>query len=218
LIEGIGCFLAIVVVVVTPLVVKALIEKRRGRDVRVRAARIHSALGRLSRKEGDLLALEEISTVVGNGRWLLNPAMRAQTDLWSRALGFAFNNIGTVDGRRVLETLVVPLTSSLIFEPSSFLRETVKVIRENPNRRDIHGAVEEALRAMPKARITPGQSEWLYHRALEIVKQQPAEADVAVLALGIGRWHCSRARPDGKVTVYDEQMIQNDIAVRRAGV
>jgi len=221
LIEGIGCFLAIVVVVVAPLAIKKLLKqflvKREGADVQVRAARIHSALGRLSRKEGDRPALEEISSAVGNGRWLLNPAMRAQTDLWRRALDFSFKNLDTADGREVLEKLVVPLALSLTFEPSSFLEKVAGAVQENPNRPDVHRALEDALQAIPKGKITSEQSEWLYHRILEIVKLQPSEADIAVLALDIGRWHCSRSRPDGKVTVYDEQMLQNDIAVRRGG-
>lgn len=202
---------------VAALVIRDFMAKRSEDEVRLRAARIHTALGRLSRNSGDQAALATISEAVGDRAWMLRPDMRKQLDLWGRALGFAFSNIGTPEGRRVLEGLVVPLASSSIFGASSFLQKVTEAIRNNPDRRDIHEALRKAIQAVPEHRIATNQSEWLYRQMLDIVKQQPNQTDIAVLTLDLGRWHCSRVRPDRRVTVYDEQMIQNDIAVRRAG-
>lgn len=57
-------------------------------------------------------------------------------------------------------------------------------------------------------------SKDIYEAALEILQQHPDQISLKQYALDVGRWHCSMVRPDGKVTIYDEQSIQNDIAVR----
>ena len=57
-------------------------------------------------------------------------------------------------------------------------------------------------------------SKSLYEAALEILQQHPEQISLKQYALDVGRWHCSVSRPDGKVTIYDEQSIQNDIVVR----
>jgi hypothetical protein len=217
LIEGFGCLVVLVVILGAGVAINISTAKRNAADVHVRVARIHTALGRLSHRPGSQAALDAISSAVGDGQWLLRPAVRTHSDMWSRALIAAFGSLSTADGRRVLERLVVPLASSSIFDPSSFLQRTAEAVSANPDRRDIHEALLNAIRAIPRDRIAMNQSEWLYQQMLGFVKQKPSQADVAVLTLDIGRWHCSRTRADGKVTVYDEQMIQNDIAVRRAG-
>ena len=215
--ETIGCLVVLVASAVAVVALKDFITKQGAADVRVRAARIHSALGRLSHKPGDQVALDAIGSAVGDRQWLLRPSVRAESDLWVRAIGFAFANVGTSDGQRVLERLVVPLAPTSLFDAVEFLKKAVEAVRQYPDRRDVHAAVRNAVLAIPRIRIGLSQSEWLYQQMLELVKEEPKKADVAVLALDFGRWHCSRMRPDGKVTVYDEQMIQNDIAVRRAG-
>ena len=57
-------------------------------------------------------------------------------------------------------------------------------------------------------------SKVFYDAALDILQQHPEQISLKQYALEVGRWHCSIARPDGKVTIYDEQSIQNDILVR----
>jgi len=57
-------------------------------------------------------------------------------------------------------------------------------------------------------------SKSFYDKALKILNENPDIISLKQYALEVGRWHCSIARPDGKVTVYDEQSIQNDILVR----
>lgn len=57
-------------------------------------------------------------------------------------------------------------------------------------------------------------SKVFYDAALDILQQHPEQMSLKQYALDVGRWHYSIARPDGKVTIYDEQSIQNDILVR----
>lgn len=215
--DGLGCIVAFVALSLAIVALFIFVYRRSVPEVRVRAARLHSALGRLSHRPGDQAALEEIVSAVSNGQWLLRDDVSTQSDLWRRAVGFAFANVATTDGQRVLTQLVVPLSSSSIFNAGDFLSKTVEAVRLNPDRRVVHDVLRNAVRAIPRIRIGLNQGEWFYQQLLELVKQQPNNPDVAVFALDMGRWHCSRMRPEGQVTVYDEQMIQNDIAVRRAG-
>jgi len=72
-----------------------------------------------------------------------------------------------------------------------------------------------AKKAIP--RITSANeisSKNFYEAALEILQQHPEQIPLKQYALDVGRWHCSMSRTDGKVTIYDEQSIQNDIVVR----
>jgi predicted Holliday junction resolvase-like endonuclease len=57
-------------------------------------------------------------------------------------------------------------------------------------------------------------SQLFYDMSLNILQQHPESQALKIYALEVGRWHCSIARTDGKVTTYDEQSIQNDILVR----
>jgi hypothetical protein len=57
-------------------------------------------------------------------------------------------------------------------------------------------------------------SKVFYDAALDILQQHPEQISLKQYVLEVGRWHYSIARPDGKVTIYDEQSIQNDILVR----
>lgn len=215
--DGFNAFLVLLGIAMAGVLVSIVVVARRNaEDVHVRAARIHNALGRLSRKPGDRAALDTIASALGDRKWLLRPAVKRESELWDRALGFGFDNIGVPDGREVLRRLVVPLAPSLIFDPDALLRRAVAAIREAPSRRDVHTAMLETLNGVPRDRIAVNQSAWLYQQVLDLVQQHPGQPEVSVLALDLGRWHCGRTRPDGKVTVYDEQMLRNDIAVRRS--
>lgn len=212
---GAGCVVAFAFAALTAIVLFLAAKNRGDADARMRAARLHSALGRLRWRPGDQSALKEISSAVGDGRWMLGPTAHTQFDLWNRAVDFAFANIGTDDGKEVLQRFVVPLSCNSNLDLGRFLRKAVEAVQENADRRDIHRALQGVLQSIP--RIALNQSEWLYQEILKMVRKAPHNPDLAVLALEVGRWHCSRTRPDKRVTVYDEQMIQNDIAVRRAG-
>lgn len=54
----------------------------------------------------------------------------------------------------------------------------------------------------------------IYNKALQILEENPDSKSAKQFVLTMGRWHFGKARPDGKVSIYDEQMIQNDIFVR----
>ncbi len=57
-------------------------------------------------------------------------------------------------------------------------------------------------------------SEWVYSTTLELLEHNRDAVACKRLALEAGRWHFGRIRDDRKVTIYDEQAIQNDILVR----
>ncbi len=56
-------------------------------------------------------------------------------------------------------------------------------------------------------------SQELYNLALSALEAHPSEPKAKQLVLKIGRYHFGKLR-GGKVTIYDEQAIQNDIQVR----
>jgi hypothetical protein len=63
---------------------------------------------------------------------------------------------------------------------------------------------------------SPPEAQWLYARALELVRERKGLSTSKALALYIGRHSYSAGRPDRTPTVYDEQAIANDIAARVA--
>ncbi|MBH8575077.1 hypothetical protein I8752_19060 [Nostocaceae cyanobacterium CENA369] len=52
-----------------------------------------------------------------------------------------------------------------------------------------------------------------YTKSLEILEKNSNNINAKKFVLDVGRWHFGKLR-SGKVTIYDEQAIQNDIAVR----
>lgn len=56
-------------------------------------------------------------------------------------------------------------------------------------------------------------SQESYALALKALELHPSEPKVKQFVLTIGRWHFGKTR-GGKVAIYDEQAIQNDISVR----
>jgi hypothetical protein len=53
----------------------------------------------------------------------------------------------------------------------------------------------------------------VYSKSLEILEQYPDDVNAKKFVLNTGRWYFGKLR-GGKPTIYDEQAIQNDIAVR----
>jgi hypothetical protein len=54
----------------------------------------------------------------------------------------------------------------------------------------------------------------IYDKSLQILENNPDVSSVKQFVLLVGRWHFSKSRVYGKVSIYDEQRIQNDILVR----
>lgn len=57
-------------------------------------------------------------------------------------------------------------------------------------------------------------SEIFYDTALELLELNSHVVGLKQFVLDVGRWHYSNLRKDGKLTIYDEQAIQNDILAR----
>lgn len=55
------------------------------------------------------------------------------------------------------------------------------------------------------------ESEWLYQRVLDVLRNNRDDAELKTLALYAGRTSYARKR-GGPVTIYDEQAIANDLA------
>ena len=64
------------------------------------------------------------------------------------------------------------------------------------------------------ANLVPGDLAELYELTLTLLTNKSDTAVMRVFALQVGRLHRGRSREDGRVTIYDEQAIQNDIMVR----
>ena len=87
--------------------------------------------------------------------------------------------------------------------------------------RPLDSAIRDTVFSYAKIAITikaVGQndlsSKEIYDAALEVLSQHPDQISLKQYALEVGRWHHSIQRLDRKVTIYDEQAINNDIAVR----
>ncbi|MEM8805041.1 MAG: hypothetical protein AAGF01_03220 [Cyanobacteria bacterium P01_G01_bin.38] len=69
-----------------------------------------------------------------------------------------------------------------------------------------------------KMPVSPSRNELtsieVYEEVLKLLELHPEELKLRPFALKVGRWHYAKSRPDRKVTIYDEQAIQNDIQVR----
>jgi hypothetical protein len=61
----------------------------------------------------------------------------------------------------------------------------------------------------------PHEAEWIYRRALELLRQRSDDSAFRAFVLHVGRLSYSAGRPDKRPTVYDEQAIANDIAMAR---
>lgn len=87
--------------------------------------------------------------------------------------------------------------------------------------RPLDGVIRDTVFSYAKQVITikivgtdEASSGDIYKAALDILSQHPDQIPLKQYALEVGRWHYAIQRPDRKVTIYDEQAIQNDIAVR----
>ena len=54
----------------------------------------------------------------------------------------------------------------------------------------------------------------IYRKALNILENNPSSSIAKQFVLNIGRWHFGKSRKGGRITIYDEQHIQNDILAR----
>jgi hypothetical protein len=108
--------------------------------------------------------------------------------------------------------LLPPLVHNVDRWLSEFMSAIHSLLSAHPAQREVHGMLAHFVQLLP--RVSQTQTGWFYQRALDLVKESPQVAEVVTLALEVGRWHCRSSRPDGKVTLYDEQMLRNDIAVR----
>lgn len=65
-----------------------------------------------------------------------------------------------------------------------------------------------------KANLPNIDLQELYEISLEILAKHPDQMSLKSYVLKVGRLYYGKARPGGRVTIYDEQAIQNDITVR----
>jgi hypothetical protein len=156
--------------------------------------------------------LDRIVAATAGNFWVPHVANEPARDLWNEALRFGFTHIRLPSGETVLYRILVPLSSSPVHDVRQVMSAVHQAIADNPANRHIHHIILNCLRAMT---VEPIQQRWLYDRVLDLVQQSPSSVDLSVLALEVGRWYLGKSRPDGRVTVYDESAIQNDIAVRR---
>ena len=62
--------------------------------------------------------------------------------------------------------------------------------------------------------LPESERERIYNRVLEILADNPASSTAKQFVLTVGRWHFGKSRKGGKLSIYDEQRIQNDIFAR----
>ena len=206
--EGI---VAVVVVLLVAMAVGAW-RLRVGRQRQQRIAQLSSLVTELARDPRSGTLVDQLSSF---------PAVAVQgvpahivNALWTQSLTFALAHLEQTSGQTVLHRVVIPLTSIPGIDLRQFVVGAAELLAASPEKRLIHGLFLNYLRPVS---VSSTQRQWLYERVLEQVQRSPTSPDLAILALEIGRWALGGTRPDGKPTVYDEQAIHNDIAVRRQG-
>lgn len=85
-------------------------------------------------------------------------------------------------------------------------------LEQSPTDPQIHASFLRAVANLTT--LTESHGELAYQTSLQMLESHPLSTAAKVFALNIGRWHFGRIRPDNKVTIYDEQAMQNDIVVR----
>ena len=98
-------------------------------------------------------------------------------------------------------------------EGSQLFNRVVALLETRPTDRATHREVWQLVNKMDPLVIGIFAGT-LYQLALGLVQDHPDESNVRVLALEFGRLSNGLTRPDGRVTIYDEQAIQNDIQAR----
>jgi len=103
------------------------------------------------------------------------------------------------------------------FEPDTY-KFILDFLKEKPLNKKVRDCVldfcEKASKNTGYYKIRLFNSIDLYNCSLEILEESPGQTSLKAFCLEVGRWHYSKHRPGGKVTIYDEQAIQNDISVR----
>jgi len=200
-------------VLVAVAIIAAIRQQARARNSRAATIQLLlNAVRALNTTPDHRPTLDRIVTATAGNSWVPHIASEPAQDLWNEALRFAFASIRFPSGETVLNRILVPLSSSPVRDVRQLMSAIRQAIADNAADRRIHLIILNCLRAMT---IEPIQRQWLYDRVLDLVQQSPSSVDLSVLALDVGRWYLGKTRPDGRITVYDESAIQNDIAVRR---
>ena len=92
------------------------------------------------------------------------------------------------------------------------IENIIKPLRENPD--DISYANSILSLIEKGSKYHSYNYGNIYNLVLEVLSENPEKIHIKTLCLTIGRLHYGKLRPDNKVTIYDEQAIQNDIQVR----
>jgi hypothetical protein len=200
-----------------------LLNQRQRAKSRERAAehlaevtdRLLALVGRLDGSPCDQSVARKIVESAGEAGWVPGDFYQPSRDLWDRALRYSVDHLDDACGRAVAYRVLVPLASSPVGDQAQLVRSLHEALTRNPTSRALHEVLMNCLRALE---IAPSQSQWLYDRTLDLLQRAATSSELAVLALEIGRWHLGRLRPGGAVSIYDEQAIHNDIAVRRTAV
>jgi hypothetical protein len=85
-------------------------------------------------------------------------------------------------------------------------------LMQDPLNPSIHSDFLRTVNAL--SGLNTARSQRAYDAALSILEAHPESTSARTFALSVGRWHFGRIRDDKKVTIYDEQAMQNDILVR----
>ena len=204
------CLVLIVLVGIGAFAVLALIRARRETSAQIQE--LCSLISNLERDPSDSSLASRAAELVALPSLKVSLLSPIVAQLWKDSLSFALSRLELTSGRTVAYGVLVPLSALSGADVSQFVGAVTQKLVENPGNRATHETVMNCLRAMP---IGANQRQWFYESVLKMVQSRPGDSDLAVLALDAGRWHLGRSRPDGNVTLYDEQAIQNDITVRR---
>ncbi|TYQ26272.1 hypothetical protein [Pseudanabaena sp. UWO310] len=92
------------------------------------------------------------------------------------------------------------------------IENIVKPLKENPDDISYANSIPSLLNQ--GSRYYSYNYGTIYNLVLEVLSENPDKIHIKTLCLTIGRLHYGKLRPDNKITIYDEQAIQNDILMR----
>lgn len=137
---------------------------------------------------------------------------------YNRILEICEDNSSNVKAWQVLENVLsrINISFGLTVEGRQNKEDTLAILFKNLFKEFRNQQIRQKILSLIYAvvRIKKSESQYLYEASLKVLEANPSSQEARLLVLNLGRLHYGLLRPNGRVTIFDEQAIQNDIIVR----
>lgn len=212
--SGFGC--ALVVLLIALAIAWAIANARNAKiahqtEQRDRGNRVADLMARLAAEPTSERISGEVLRILQKSPIEYFPELTAETGWFYRARP-ALSALWRLPSDRLVDSYFQTFTFPAGQQQAvlSWLAEMLQAAGTDP------GALEKFQKLADQVLVAGSADEarWLYARTLEAVGQNGANTHIKALALHFGRLSYAFDRPGRVPTLYDEQAIANDIAVR----